>query len=751
MIKNALLSMVIIIPVLFFLQSTESLADEDAILTGIFYGPVQGLKYETKTTSGTTNSKGEFKYTHGETVSFSIGGIPLGSATGNKLITTAHLVPEVNGDVQKIKNQKVTNLARFLQSLDTDGDVENGIVIAEGTANIIKLYRDRINFNQIEQAFAEDQDIKYLLIKADRTLRSAPQARNHLRRGLYGIKKMTDVEIPTRDGSYLLADVYRPIHAGEYPVVMSQGAYGKSYIRGCICSKKDLLEAEELEDKYFAGEPMPLFGGRFMKVDWEEWELANTVDWVPEGYVVIRVENRGICNTPGVFEQFSLKEAEDYYDAIEWAADQPWSNGNVGLYGSSYYAMNQYNVAQLQPPSLKAMIPVSGDIDSYRDYIFSRGGLYNTFNFVSAQCCGLACEYVNWINKVMENPFDDPDIYGPKGSLCISPDMDKVTVPFWSGMGIDAIMHNRGSSEAFIQAASENKKITVISDPPGHGWVYKKEHHKELMAFFDYWLKNEDNGIMEKPPVNLMIRTGNNGYYWMYENEWPLARTQYTRYYLDADSSGWEGDGNKKDFMKLTASKPAKEMSRTYSADVNYGVDPCWSYGISFITDPMPGDMVIAGYIKLVTWVSSTSHDMELHASIKVMDENNNEVPYAVNNPRSNSFPVSLGGLKVSHRKLDKDKSTIYRPYHTHLETDYAPLSSPDEVVEVEVELTPTTALIRKGHRIRLDIQPATGCGIFRRSFDAIDTTYQEGSVNTIYTGPDHISYVQLPVIPVKK
>ena len=740
--------------------------EEGKILKGVFYdSPVQGLEYETQTISGITNEKGEFKYRPGETVTFSVGGLVLGSARGSERVTPVDLVIEVGGDVKKIKNQRVTNISRFLQSLDEDGNVENGITITDKIRSAVRHYRYKINFDQTEAAFTADPNVTALFGELGATLRTGPQARNHLRRTLNGMKMLPDVKVSIRDGSYLLADVFRPIAEGKYPTVMSLGAYGKDRYRGVICNQEDLLAHEEMEDRYFEGNPMenlPMFGTQTT----ERSELANTMDWVPRGYVVVRVDGRGAGKSPGVFEQFSLQEAKDYYDAIEWVAKQPWSNGNVGLFGSSYYGMNQYNVAQLQPPSLKAMIPVAADINSYRDYVYCGGGLYNAFNFVSKTVCG-EWKGVEWVSIAQANPFDDPDIYGPMGKICISPDMSKVTVPFHSGMGIEGCIHARGSSEAYILAASKHKKLTVISDPPGHGWSFAKKFLEDDIAFFDYWLKGIDNGIMDRPPVNVMIRTGWGGYYWQSEDEWPIARTKYTKYYLDATPSRWEGDGRRKDFLRLQTNVPAKEMKTTYSAEVNIGTvppdlpsrmpfaprvggDPPWSHGVSFVTEPLPEDMVLAGYIKLVLWVSSTSYDMQIHATVRVVDENNVDVPYTAGNKlMGRLFPVGWGALKVSHRKLDPAKSTIYRPWHTHLKKDHQPLT-PGEIVETEVEIWPTTALIRKGHRIRLNVQPANGEGIMGRIYD-LDEAYQRGASNTIYTGPDHPCYLQLPVIPPKQ
>jgi hypothetical protein len=255
---------------------------------------------------------------------------------------------------------------------------------------------------------------------------------------------------------------------------------------------------------------------------------------------------------------------------------------------------------------------------------------------------------------------------------------------------------------------------------------------------------------MKEPPVRMMVRSGWTGYYWQYENEWPIARTNYTKFYLDAIPSSFSGNEKRKEYLRLGPDVPASEAKTTYSADAKFGVDAPWSYGVSFVTEPLKEDTLIAGYIKAVFWVSSSAHDMQIHTYVRVMDENNQEVSYATGNPGMNRlYPVGQGALKVSHRKLDPAKSTVYRPYHTHLKADYQPLA-PGEIVEAQVELWPTTALIRKGWRVRLDVQPATGEGFMAPLIDPQDNKYQAGASNTIYTGPQHPSYVQLPVVPAK-
>ncbi len=728
------------------MNKSGTAVNKQGLSKGVFYN-VQGLTYKTDSVSGITNKKGEFLYREGEKVTFSVGDLPIGSAAGAQILTPAHLVAEVNGDIKKLTNQKATNLTRFLLCFSRNGNVENGVYLTKQIVDVINKFKHFINFDQTEMAFSLDTIIKTIYTQFDVNLPTGAQARNYMRWTLKGIKKTTDVKIPTRDGAYLLGDIFRPIAAGKYPVIMSLGAFGKAWWMGVVANQEDLVMREDWEDKFFEGKPAVIPLGMQVEQPSEYFEIAQPSDFVTQGYVVINIDGRGVGNTPGVFEQFSVNESKDYYDAIEWAGTQPWSNGKIGLFGGSYYAMNQYNVAQLQPPHLKAIVPDCGDIDSYRDYIHTGGGLYNTFNFIPWAATG---KKVNWIGIALNHPFADPAIYGPKGKICITPDMKKVKVPLRIGMGIEGTIHTRGSSEAFFQAGSKNKHITVISEPGAHGWLYQKEFLGEHLEFFDHWLKGKQNGATEQPPVKVQIRTGHAGSYWLNEDDWPLKRTRYVKMYLDARSSAGTTDRNRKKDYMLSPAVPGENRSQSYPADVNWEPANLWSAGLTFTTEPTPEDIVLAGYLKLVIWVSSTTHDMELHAQVRALDENLKDVPYAVGNPEMMKFfPIAHGALKVSHRKLDPKKSTIFRPFHTHLKKDYQPLQ-PGEAVEAEVELWPTTAVIKKGYRLRLYIQPFSGPGFMGREFDAVDTTYQPGALNTVYTGPKYPSYLQLPMIPKK-
>ena len=346
----------------------------------------------------------------------------------------------------------------------------------------------------------------------------------------------------------------------------------------------------------------------------------------------------------------------------------------------------------------------------------------------------------------------------------MSPDMSKVKVPLWAIACTThlAHFHQLGSSEAYLATRTTDKKIDFRED-----WLtksYSAATVADHMAFFDHWLKGVDNGIMNKPPVRLEIRTGNGSAYLQEENEWPIARTNYIKWYFDASPSNWNGDEWRNDFLRLSATKPNAERRADYSAEIpvesRTGPSPvvlpvappsalaAWKTGISFISDPVTEDMVFAGYSKAMLWVSSTSNDMDVYVSLRILDEKDREVDYvgpATMGMSTKHYPLVKGWLKVSHRKLDTSRSTEYTVKHTHLKADYAPLK-PGEVVPVEIEIIPNTARIRKGHRIRVDIQPFDGFGHGTRH--AYDPSYHDGARNLVYTGPEHLSYIQLPIVP---
>jgi uncharacterized protein len=487
--------------------------------------------------------------------------------------------------------------------------------------------------------------------------------------------------------------------------------------------------------------------------------------WVPNGYVCVRVDSRGVGNSPGLQAPFSVQQAEDYYDAIEWAGTQPWSNGNVGLWGMSYLAITQHAVASLQPPHLKAMIALGTDSDLYNEAIYG-GGIFGQGFWMWWRAVMAGHNYIgerretDWMSRMLSTPFNDPEAYGPNGSIFIRPDLSKATAPMWIvGPQTGVVIHQLGSSETFLRSTNVKAKRFDFVD----AWFphsYRQSTIAEHTAFFDHWLKGVENGVMDGAPVRVQVRTGNGGHYVSEENEWPIARTEYRRWYLDATPSDWGGDGKRSDFLRIVDSVPTTEASASYDAHLDLGRPipappgyvggtPRWSTGVTFISEPTSEDLVLAGYMKVGLWVSSTSSDMDVFASLRVLDENDREIRYeSLVPPVDPAFihPTGHGLLKVSHRRIDEARSTEYWPVQTHLESDYAPLSD-GEVVAIEVGLNPSTAVIPKGSRLRIDIQPSSPSGLTSRAYDE---SYHAGATNAVYTGREHPSYVQLPIVPAR-
>ncbi|HEY8358860.1 MAG TPA: CocE/NonD family hydrolase, partial [Ramlibacter sp.] len=148
-----------------------------------------------------------------------------------------------------------------------------------------------------------------------------------------------DVPITMDDGLVLRADVYRPLAGGRHPVLMTHGPYAK----GLSFQEGFAFAWMQLERDH----PEALEGS---SNKYQAWETPDPEIWTRDwGYVCVRVDSRGAGRSPGVIDCFSARETRDYAACVEWAGEQPWSNGKVGLTGISYYAMNQWQVAALKP------------------------------------------------------------------------------------------------------------------------------------------------------------------------------------------------------------------------------------------------------------------------------------------------------------------------------------------------------------------------------------------------------------------
>jgi putative CocE/NonD family hydrolase len=547
-----------------------------------------------------------------------------------------------------------------------------------------------------------------------------------------------DVRIPLRDGTMLYADIFRPDGGVErFPAIMNISVYQKD---------KLWIPPADLEEK----------GNPHMN-----WETVNPEWWCPRGYACVRVDSRGTGKSPGRSDPSSYQEAVDFYDAIEWTAKQPWCSGKIGTLGISYHASSQWRVANLQPPSLKCIIPWEGRADQYRDQAY-HGGIF-ALGFIGNW----------WLTHTAHHLLGRPRSYNPDAfqndllwnmmrndldsewwRMC-SARWERINVPLYSvGNWGGFALHLRGNTEGFMNAASKHKKLRIHTGTHFHPF-HSEEGRLDQLRFLDYWLKGVDTGIMSEPPVKLEIRTGGSTrpYAFRFENEWPLARTQWTKWYLQIDR---QPSSDEHGIEGALVPKPHKTVGRaTYpaSGSTRAGVASGSSLstthgaatrtGISLETPPMERDTEITGPLALHLWVSSTSEDMDIFATLRNIGPDGKDV-WEVGQ-HGQPVPLTKGWLRASHRKLDPERSRPYRPYHPHNERWWL---TPNEPVECQVEIWSTCIVLRKGHKLRLDIQPRDGVGA--APYTHYHGDYNAGAENTIYSGGDKASYLLVPIIPAK-
>ncbi len=559
-----------------------------------------------------------------------------------------------------------------------------------------------------------------------------------------------NVAIKMDDGLELRADVFRPAAPGRYPVILSYGPYAKG-----LAFQDGYPSAWQ---RMISEHPDVAYGSSNLH---QSWEVVDPEKWVPQGYAVVRVDSRGAGRSPGFIDHFSPRETRDFYECIEWAGVQPWSNGKVGLNGISYYGINQWQVASLQPPHLAAMCIWEGSADWYRD-MTHHGGILSTFwaNWYDMQVktvqyglgergprsratgelvCGdvtlsdaeLQRNRADFGDDILAHPLDD-DYHKAR-----SPVWEKVTVPFlsaanWGGQGL----HPRGNFEGFVRAASKDKWLET------HGlehWThFYTDYGRELqLRFFDYFLKGKGDWKTQ-PRVQLQVRHLDK-FVQRQENEWPLGRTKWTKLHLHPDST-----------LGSERSKGSKKVSFEAMGD-----------GLTFLSEPLERETEITGPLAARLVVSSSTSDADLFLVFRVFTADLREVTFmGAIDPHT---PVAQGWLRASHRKLDAKLSTEYRPYHSHDEKQPLKKNVP---VTLDVELWPTSIVVPAGYRLALSVrgkdyewQKSTGarlsnfknelrgCGPFLHDDPRDRPASIFAGTTTLHLGEGE-NYLLLPVIP---
>jgi len=318
-------------------------------------------------------------------------------------------------------------------------------------------------------------------------------------------------------------------------------------------------------------------------------------------------------------------------------------------------------------------------------------------------------------------------------------DLSKVAVPLlsaanWGGQGL----HTRGNFEGFTGAASKDKWLEVHG---GSHWApFYTDYGIDLQKrFFDFYLKGKSNGWDRQPRVQLQVRHPGEKFVLRHENEWPLARTKWTRFHLHGDL-GFSPEEEKSNSVK------------TYDASGD---------GITFKSGPLREQTEITGPSALKLFVSSATADADIFAVLRVFDPQEKEVLFqGALDPKT---PVGQGWLRASHRKLDLRRSLPWRPYHSH---DKKELLGKNQIVELDIEIWPTCIVVPKGWTIALTVRgrdyehgeaaatlsnmknPMKGCGPFVHDDPTDRPPAIFGGKVTLHLGPEHPAFLLLPVIP---
>jgi uncharacterized protein len=537
---------------------------------------------------------------------------------------------------------------------------------------------------------------------------------------LYPVEIRYDVRILVRDGLELSANLFMPVspEIGEkFPAILEMIPYRKDDWR-YISDHKRMT--------YFA----------------------------QRGYVGCRLDIRGTGSSPGfALDEYTRDETLDGYDAAEWLAAQPWCNGNVGMWGISYGGFTAIQVARLQPPHLKAIIPMYATDDRYTDDVHYLGGCL-TASELAQYAVGMVAmnamppkpEFAGgrwaemwkarlermepWLLEWLRQQADGP--YWRSGSL--APDYERITC---------AIFHIGGWMDGYTNSVLRMQERCVNAPRKAliGNWVHslpdsaypgpQLDYLHAMVRFFDHWLRDIENGVMDEPPLTIFLREYTppeafparfNGH-WHSEAAYPIERMQFEEWYLGE---------------KTLSPSPSRRGARDegeLSAD-HYPHRPtwgtcgplCWGAGVApnglardlrpdealalnYTSEPLTERLDVIGFPEVVLFLSSSAP--VAHVVVRLADVA----------PDGTSALVSMGVLNLTHRNSHADPQPLV----------------PGDRYEVHVPLKATGYRFLPGHRIRLNIASACWPILWPSPYPAD---------NYLHRGPATPSRLILPVVP---
>ena len=512
----------------------------------------------------------------------------------------------------------------------------------------------------------------------------------HLSTPTHAFVRDDDVAVPMRDGVELLADVHRPAGAGTYPVLVSASPYPR-----------------QIQD---LGAPMGFI------------EAGATDFFVPRGYVHVIANVRGTGGSGGTFGCFDAQERRDMYDLVEWAAVQPWSDGNVGMVGISYFAMTQLEAAVERPPHLRAIFPVAATADLY-EATNHHGLLSSGFVTPFLAMIGVTSRYGDtvWRSRIADlarrvlntprlhrkfatmngessvvalraalklhhdpHPWDDlwrsmavehplRDAWWDERDL--RPLLSRIDIPVYLGCDWQNVpLHLPSTLETFAGlTGSPDVRMTLLGDF-GLTWPWESLH-VEALAWFDHWLKGADTGIVDGPAIRYWMPGADE---WRTADSWPPPDPAPLELALNGDAT-----------LDVDEVVPAARQYMTLGAGLNRAkaspTDPPAS--LVWTSTPLPEDWDVVGDLELVLHATATAADTAWIATLQDVA------------PEDTCSDVTAGYLRASLRTVDEATS---RPGHPVLPCRSAVAVPIGEETTYRIPLVGTARRFRAGHRIRL-------------------------------------------------
>ncbi len=529
-----------------------------------------------------------------------------------------------------------------------------------------------------------------------------------------------DLAVKLRDGVTIYTDIFRPVGNEKVPAVIAWSPYGKNIGRVTL---NDFPKR--------AGVP------RSATCEYQKWEGPCPSLWCANGYAVIHPDARGSYMSEGDIHVWGSQEGRDGYDLIEWLAAQPWCNGKVAMAGNSWLSIVQWFIAAEHPPHLAAIAPWEGLSDSLR-HDQMPGGIPET------AFCERIVSSLPGNNRVEDVPamtrhYPYMNAYWKDKAARIEDiDVPAYVVASWTNM-----IHTVGTLDAYLRLA-DGKKWLRIHNSLEWPDFYTPANQKDLMRFFDRYLKDIDNGWENTPSVRLSIHDpGGRDTVNRPETAFPVPGTRYTRFFLDSRTGSF--------------SEALQQDADTLSYRSDDG------NGKIVFSHRFGRETEIAGYVKLRLWVSAQdADDLDVFVLLEKLGKGGRRMGLGVLPPPNAlmkkilSFlysrgsdkldfffaPVSAGRLRVSRRALDRRRSTEWKP---ELAYDAPRPLTPGEIVPVDIPVKPTSVRFRAGEQLRMTIGgfnplPHRLPGI------AAPTLINRGT-HVLHMGGQYDSHLLLPII----